>query len=309
MKLIYAGAPAFSLPAFERILAEGHEVLAVLTQPDRPFGRKGILTPTPLKALALQRGVRALDYPKVREHAEELASLGADLMVTCAYGQLLTQQVLDAFPAGVYNIHASLLPRWRGASPIQHAILAGDAETGITVMKTDIGLDTGDVLLTRTVPLDGTETADSLSATLAKEGAEAIAAALPLIAAGAPALTPQRGEATLCKKIGKEQCAVDFSRPAAELSRLVRAMNPQPLAFSSLRGAAVNFYYALPEGGEAEGACGQVVRADKAGIFIKAGEGILRVTELQLAGGKRLRAADLVNGRKVCVGDVFGAQR
>ena len=311
MKLVYAGSPAFSLPPFERILAEGHEVLAVLTRPDKPFGRKGVLTPTPLKALARERGIPVLDFPKVRDHAEELAALGADAMITCAYGQILTQPVLDAFLLGVFNIHASLLPRWRGASPIQHAILAGDKETGVTIMKTDIGLDTGDVLLSRTVPLSGTETAGELSEALAREGAEAIAQAIPLIAAGGllgmgRVLSPQEGEPTLCKKIEKGQCLLDFSRPAEELSRLVRAMSPQPLAYSFLRGAAVNFYYALPEEGEA--APGHIVRADKTGICIGTVSGILRVLELQAAGGKRMKAADFVNGRKAAVGDVFGKE-
>lgn len=312
MKIVYAGAPAFSLAPFASILAEGHEVVAALTQPDKPFGRKGVLTPTPLKALAQEKGIPVLDYAKVRDHAQELSSLGADLMVTCAYGQILTQPVLDAFPLGVFNIHASLLPRWRGASPVQHAILAGDAETGVTIMKTDIGLDTGDVLFSRRVPLSGTETSGELSQTLSQVGAEAICEALPLIAAGAltgrgAALTPQEGEPTLCKKISKEQCAVDFSRPAEELSRLVRAMDPQPLAYTSLRGVAVNLCYALPEEGEA--APGLVVRADKAGIFIGTGKGLLRVAELQFAGGKRMKAADAVNGRKVRAGDVFGDAR
>ena len=305
MKIVYAGAPAFSRPPLEKLLSAGHTVAAVLTQPDKPFGRKARLTPTPLKAFAVQEGIPVLDFARVREHAAELSATGADLMVTCAYGQLLTREVLDAFPRGVYNIHASLLPRWRGASPIQHAILAGDAKTGVTVMKTDEGLDTGDVLLSRPLSLDGTETAGTLSQKLSALGGECIADALALLEKGEAPLTPQAGEATLCKKIKKEQCLLDFSRPAEELSRLVRAMNPQPLAWSLLRGAPVNFYYALPE--EGEGAPGQIVRADKTGIYIAAGGGVLRVTELQFAGGRPVRAADAVNGRKVCAGDVFGA--
>ena len=305
MKIVYAGAPAFSLPPLEKLLSAGHTVAAVLTQPDKPFGRKAQLTPTPLKAFAVQEGIPVLDFARVREHAAELSATGADLMVTCAYGQLLTREVLDAFPLGVYNIHASLLPRWRGASPIQHAILAGDAKTGVTVMKTDEGLDTGDVLLSRPLSLDGTETAGTLSQKLSALGGECIADALALLEKGEAPLTPQAGDATLCKKIKKEQCLLDFSRPAEELSRLVRAMNPQPLAWSLLRGAPVNFYYALPE--EGEGAPGQIVRADKTGIYIAAGGGVLRVTELQFAGGRPVRAADAVNGRKVRAGDVFGA--
>lgn len=308
MKIVYAGAPVFSVPPLEQLLAAGFCVCAVLTQPDRPVGRKAKLTPTPLKTFAEGAGIPVLCYEKVRAHAAELAALGADVMVTCAYGQILTQEVLDAFPGGVYNIHASLLPRWRGASPIQHAILAGDAETGVTVMKTDVGLDTGDILLSRAVRLDGTETAATLSRTLSALGGACICEALAAVGAGRATFTPQGEGATLCKKIRKDACAVDFTHPAAELSRLVRAMAPEPLAFSSLRGTPVNFGYALPA--EGEGApCGRVLRADKTGIYIAAGEGALRVTELQFAGGKMLRAADAVNGRKVAVGDLFGDGR
>lgn len=304
MKLVFAGTPAFAVPSLEA-LAEKFDIAAVLTQPDKPQGRKGVLTPSPVKAAALARGIPVLQPEKLKADFSALAAVRADLMVTCAYGQLLTREVLDAFPLGVYNIHASLLPRWRGASPIQHAILAGDAKTGVTVMKTDEGLDTGDVLLSRPLSLDGTETAGTLSQKMSALGGECIADALALLEKGEAPLTPQAGEATLCKKIKKEQCLLDFSRPAEELSRLVRAMNPQPLAWSLLRGAPVNFYYALPE--EGEGAPGQIVRADKTGIYIAAGGGVLRVTELQFAGGRPVRAADAVNGRKVCAGDVFGA--
>ena len=311
MKIVYAGAPAFSVPPLEKLLAAGFCVCAVLTQPDRPVGRKAKLTPTPLKAVAERAGIPVLAFERVREHAADLAALGADVMVTCAYGQILTQAVLDAFARGVYNIHASLLPRWRGASPIQHAILAGDAETGVTVMKTDVGLDTGDILLARALPLDGTETAASLADRLSALGGECICEALAALEQGRAALTPQ-GEtgATLCKKIRKDACAVDFSLSAVRLSRLVRAMAPEPLAFSSLRGTPVNFGYALPaEGIACAEECGRVLRADKTGIYIATGEGALRVTELQFAGGKMLRAADAVNGRKVAVGDVFGELR
>lgn len=310
MKYVYAGAPAFSVPPLEKMLAAGFSVCAVLTRPDRPVGRKARLTPTPLKAFAESAGIPVLDCERVRDHAPDLAALGTDALVTCAYGQILTQEVLDAFPRGVYNIHASLLPRWRGASPIQHAILAGDAETGITVMKTDVGLDTGDILLRRSLPLDGTETAATLSPALAELGGDCICEALSALEKGSAVFTAQ-GEAgvTLCKKIRKEDAAVDFSRSAAELSRLVRAMAPEPLAYSSLRGTAVNFGYALPAEEAGAGACGQVLRADKSGIYVQTGGGVLCVTELQFAGGKMLRAADAVNGRKVAVGDVFGEMR
>lgn len=307
MKLIYAGAPAFSVPPLQALRAAGFTVLAVLTQPDRPVGRKAVLTPTPLKAYALREGIPVLDFARVRDNVPALAASGADVLVTCAYGQILTQEVLDTFPAGVYNIHASLLPRWRGASPIQHAILAGDRETGITVMRTDIGLDTGDILLQKRIPVSEEETSETLSARLSELGSQAIAEALCAVERGEARFTKQPQEGvTLCKKIGKADCEADFTKSAEQLSRLIRAMAPQPLAFSRLHGKLVNFYFAQACEEEGEGVCGQVIRADKSGIFVKTGEGCLRILQLQPEGGKCMRAADFVNGRKVFVGDVFG---
>ena len=311
MKIVYAGAPEFSVAPLKSLTDAGFCVVAVVTQPDKPVGRKAVLTPTPLKSYALSQGIPVYDFAKIREHVPELGSLGADVMVTCAYGQLLTQEVLSAFPKGVYNIHASLLPRWRGASPIQHAILAGDEKTGVTVMKTDIGLDTGDMLLCEEAPVLPCDTAATLSEKLSLLGGGCIVRALKELESGTAAFTKQDGtRATLCKKIKKEECAVDFSRTSAEICNLIHAMNPAPLAFSYLRGAPVNLFFAQPaEAERAEGArAGEVVRADKTGIYVRAGEGIVRILELQAAGGKRMRAADFVNGRKVAVGDVFSKE-
>ena len=308
MKIIYAGAPAFSVMPLAALQDAGFEVAAVVTQPDKPTGRKAVLTPTPLKSFALSRDIPVLDFAKIRDHIAELKEIGADAMVTCAYGQILTQQVLDSFPAGVYNIHTSLLPRWRGASPVQHAILAGDKETGVTVMRTDIGLDTGDILLQEKIEISLSDTAATLSERLSQMGAKLIVAALRAVQEGTAVFRRQLQEgATLCKKICKEECLVDFSKPAEELSCLIRAMSPEPLAFSRLHGKLVNFYFAEAAEGDAEGACGEVVRADKTGIYVKTGRGILKISELQQEGGKKLKAADFVNGRKISVGDVFGA--
>ena len=307
MKLIYAGAPAFSVPPLRALREAGFTVLAVLTQPDKPVGRKAVLTPTPLKSYALEEGIPVLDFARVRDNVPALSALGADVLVTCAYGQILTQEVLDAFPAGVYNIHASLLPRWRGASPIQHAILAGDRETGVTVMRTDIGLDTGDILLRESFPLSEEETSETLSQNLSEAGSRAIVQALRLLESGGAQFVrqPQEG-VTLCKKIGKADCEADFTQSAQSVCRLIRAMNPQPLAFSRLHGKIVNFYFAQACAEEGEGVCGQVIRADKSGIYVKAGEGCVRILQLQPEGGKCMCAADFVNGRKVSVGDIFG---
>ena len=307
MRYIYAGAPAFSVPPLQQMLAAGFCVCAVLTRPDRPVGRRARLTPTPLKAFAQEAGIPVLDYERVRDHAADLAALGADALVTCAYGQILTQEVLDAFPRGVYNIHASLLPRWRGASPVQHAVLAGDEYTGVTVMRTELGLDSGDMLLSRRV-LVGEKTAGELLAELSALGAEAIVEALKKVESGTAVFTPQGEEGvTFCKKIKKEDCRVDFSRPAQEVCRLVRAMCPEPLAFTALRGGLINLLAAQPAPAEAgTGQPGEVLRADKRGILVQAGEGCVRILSLQFEGGKPLRAADAVNGRKISPGDVLG---
>ena len=308
MKIVYAGAPAFSVAPLKSMLEAGFEVCAVLTQPDKPVGRKAVLTPTPLKAFAAECGIPVLDFPKVREHVAELSAVGADCMVTCAYGQILTAEVLAAFSLGVYNIHASLLPRWRGASPIQHALLAGDEVTGITVMRTDVGLDTGDMLLVRKTAIDPDDTAETLAAKLSLLGGECIVEALRDLAAGTAVFVPQpEAGVTLCKKIRKEECAVDFRKTPQEVCDLIRAMNPAPLAYAYLRGAPVNLYFAVPAPAEEAGGAqaGEVVRADKTGIYVRTGEGVVKVLELQAAGGKRMRAADFVNGRKIAVGDVL----
>lgn len=307
MKIIYAGAPAFSVVPLSALLDAGFCVAAVVTQPDKPTGRKAILTPTPLKSFALSRNIPVLDFAKLREHIGELGSVGADAMVTCAYGQILTQQVLDCFPSGVYNIHTSLLPRWRGASPVQHAVLSDDKETGVTIMRTDIGLDTGDILLQEKTEISLSDTAATLSERLSQIGAKLIVEALRAVETGKAIFCKQPQEGvTLCKKIRKEDCLVDFSKAATDISCLIRAMSPEPLAFSRLHGKLVNFYFAEASEGDAEGVPGQVIRADKSGIYVLTGSGILKILELQLEGGKKLRAADFVNGRKISVGDIFG---
>lgn len=308
MKIVYAGADArMSVAPLQALLAAGFDIAAVVTQPDRPVGRKRLLTPNAVKVCAQGAGLPVYCFERIRDHAAELAALGCGAMVTCAYGQILTQEVLDAFPRGVYNIHASLLPRWRGASPVQHAVLAGDEYTGVTVMRTELGLDSGDMLLSRRV-LVGEKTAGELLAELSALGAEAIVEALKKVESGTAVFTPQGEEGvTFCKKIKKEDCRVDFSRPAQEVCRLVRAMCPEPLAFTTLRGGLINLLAAQPAPAEAgTGQPGEVLRADKRGILVQAGEGCVRILSLQFEGGKPLRAADAVNGRKISPGDVLG---
>lgn len=293
---------------FRALREAGFCVAAVLTQPDKPTGRKRILTPNPMKVAAQEAGVPVFDFARVRDHAAALAAVGADCMVTCAYGQILTADVLAAFPRGVFNVHTSLLAPLAGArSPIQSAILAGDAETGVTIMRTELGLDTGDVLLRARLPIEETDTAGTLADKLFALGAACIVTALTQVEQGTETYEKQNeADATFCQKDQKEDGALDFTGSARQLCRLVRAMDPEPLAFTRCGGKLVNILSAIPAEGAA-GACGEVVRADKTGIYVAAGDGCLCIRALQFEGGKRLSAADAVNGRKVCVGDVFGA--
>lgn len=303
MKIVYAGSPEYAVAPLRALLEAGCEVVAVLTQPDKPAGRKRVLTPTPVKQSALAAGLPVLDFARVREHVEELKAFGADVMITCAYGQLLSQEILNAFPLGVYNLHASLLPNYRGASPVQSAILAGEKFTGVTVMKTELALDCGGILLVKRCAVGG-KTCGELSKELSALSAEAAVEAVGILKSGEPQLLLQdEAQATYCKKIFKEDAAVDFSRPAVNVANLINAMSPSPSAFAELNGGAVNLLKAEPC--EGSGECGLVLSADKRGIVVGCGENAVLISLLQFAGGKVLSAADAVNGRKIKAGDKF----
>lgn len=303
MKIVYAGSPEYAVAPLKALLEAGCEVVAVLTQPDKPTGRKRVLTPTPVKQSALAAGLPVLDFARVREHVEELKAFGADVMITCAYGQLLSQEILNAFPLGVYNLHASLLPNYRGASPVQAAILAGEEYTGVTVMKTELALDCGGILLVKRCAVGG-KTCGELSKELSALSAEAAVEAVGILKSGEPQLLLQdEAQATYCKKIFKEDAAVDFSQPAEKVANLINAMSPSPAAFAELNGGAVNLLKAEPC--EGSGECGLVLSADKRGIVVSCGENAVLISLLQFAGGKVLSAADAVNGRKIKAGDKF----
>ncbi len=306
MKIVFAGTPQFAVAPLKALISAGFEVASVLTQPDKPQGRKQILTPSPVKLAAQEAGIPVLQPAKLKEDFSALASVGADAMVTCAYGQILTQAVLDIFPKGVWNVHASLLPAYRGAAPIPRAIIEGETETGVTIMKTDVGLDTGDILFSRAIPIAETDTCGTLSEKLSALGAEAIVQAVRQIAQGNVTLTPQ-GEGFVCKKVQKQ--AVDFSRSAKEVSRLIRGLSPSPLAYGKIGDTLLHFYgaEALPWAG-AE-ACGAVLSdSPKTGLIVKCGTGAVKITELQPAGGKRMPASAFLNGKKLAKGACFEKQ-
>lgn len=314
MKIVFAGTPEFAVAPLQKIIDAGFEVVGVITQTDKPQGRKGILTPPPVKLLAEKHAIPVLQPVKIREEVEAVKSLGGDILITCAYGQILTQAVLDTFPMGVWNIHAGLLPQYRGASPIQSCILNGETETGVSIMKTELGLDCGDVLLVEKTPISETETYGELSNRLSLLGAELIVKALRLLESGAYTLTPQGEEGVgVVRKINKEQALVDFSKTQREIIDLVRGMNPAPVAYALLAGDKVNIYRAekavLTEEEQAvcdTAVCGEVLSdKPKRGLLVKCQDGAVKLLEVQAAGGKRISGGDFINGRKAQKGQVF----
>ncbi len=303
MKIVFAGSPAYALPAL-KALCEKCEVVGVLTQPDKPVGRKKILTPTPVKQYALQAGIPVVDLPGIRNRVGEVKALGGDAMITCAYGQILSKEILLSFPKGVWNLHASLLPKYRGASPIQSAILAGERYTGVTVMKTEETLDSGDILLVKRCEV-GDKTCGELSEELSVLSAQAAVEAVDYIEEENPQLLLQdEAQATYCKKIKKEDARIDFCR-ASEVVRLVNAMSPAPLAYCRLNGVQLNIYKAVLCESASAGRPGEVLSADRKGIVVACAEGAFGIVKAQFAGGRPLSAADIVNGRKIKAGDVL----
>ncbi|QND87261.1 Methionyl-tRNA formyltransferase [Chromobacterium vaccinii] len=306
MKLIFAGTPEFAAAALRALIGAGHEIALVLTQPDRPAGRGMKLKPSPVKEVALAHGLRVEQPEKLRGNLgaqQMMRDVGAEVMVVAAYGLILPQDVLEIPARGCLNIHASLLPRWRGAAPIQRAILAGDAETGITIMQMDVGLDTGDMLSIHPLAIAAAETAATLHDKLAACGAQAIVETLGRLDAIQPQKQPEDG-VTYAQKLSKAEAEVDWTLPAEDVARAIRAYNPAPGAFTALNGEPLKLWLASAEAGSAEP--GAVVSADVDGVLVGAGQGLVRLTVLQAAGGKRLAARDFVAGKNLPAGTRLG---
>lgn len=308
MRVIFIGTGDIGLPALGRLIQE-HEVAAVVAQPDKPAGRKQELAPPPTKRLALEHGIAVLQPRRIREPeaVAQLAALAPEVIVVMAYGQILPKAVLDLPSKACLNLHASILPRHRGAAPIQASILAGDAETGITVMWMDEGLDTGDILFIRRLPVRDAETGGSLHDRLAALAPGALAEALSLLAAGAAPRLPQDGAlATYAAKLSRQSGVIDWSASCRAIDRQVRAMNPWPASSATLGDPAggskkLKVFSAIPcpeTGGEP----GTVLRADKRGILVAAGEGSVLLTEVQLEGKRRMPVADFLPGHPVAPG-------
>jgi methionyl-tRNA formyltransferase len=307
LKIIFAGTPQFAASALQALLTNKFEVVAVLTQPDRPAGRGMQLLASPVKQLALQFGIPVLQPVslKTAEIQQELAALHADVMVVAAYGLILPLAVLNMFKHGCLNIHASLLPRWRGAAPIQRAILAGDAETGVTIMQMDVGLDTGNMLLKQSCRIEPEETSHTLHDKLAVLGAEAIVSVLNDLQKLSPVGQVQDADfATYAQKIVKSEAALDWGLTAQQLALAVRAYNPVPVAYTLLNGTAIKIWQASVSAGNA-GEAGSVVMIDKKGIHVACGKDALCLEVLQRPGGKALPAPQFIQGLSVKVGDRF----
>jgi methionyl-tRNA formyltransferase len=301
LRIVFAGTPEFSVPSLQACRASGAEVVAVYTQPDRPAGRGRKLTPGPVKQAALAAGL-PVEQPASLKSTDAQAALAAyapDLLVVIAYGLILPRAVLALPRLGGWNVHASLLPRWRGAAPIQRAILAGDSETGVALMQMEAGLDTGPVLLEARTPIHPGETGGSLHDRLALLGAQVLAEGLRRTLAGEVlAATPQAAAgATYAHKLDKAEARLDFAQPAIVLERKVRAFNPWPVAEGGIAGEHVRIWaaHALPRSHDA--APGSLLAVGREGITLACGEGALCVTALQRPGGKRISAVDYLNAR------------
>jgi len=308
MRVLFIGTGDIGLPSLEWLLSTPkHSVVGVVTQPDKPVGRKQVLTPPQIKVRALAAGLTVLQPLKIRHAVEELKVFNADVAVVIAYGQILSRAVLDVPLLGCLNVHTSLLPRHRGAAPIQAAIRDGDTETGVTIMFMDEGLDTGDILLMQRLPIAADDTGGSLHDKLAQQAPEALEAALDLLATGHPPREKQdESKVTHVRKLTRQDGRIDWTRPAIELDRLIRAFTPWPGTSCLLKDAQMKIHRAqVIAHADACPVPGTIVSATADGILVSCGNGLLNLLEVQIEGGKRLPAADFLRGHPLQAGDVL----
>jgi len=302
LKIIYAGTPEFAVQALESLLESGHQVLAVYTQPDRPAGRGRKLQPSPVKSCALRHELAVYQPESFSEPSdlEQLAGFQADLMIVAAYGLLLPESVLNTPRLGCINIHASLLPRWRGAAPIQRAILAGDDETGITIMQMDKGLDTGDMLASASVPIGTNCTAADLHDQLRSLGADLLVDTLGRLEAGElEARRQDNSRATYADKLSKQEARIDWNQDAETIQRQVRAYVPWPVSFTQLQGESLRIWGASIDDTHRSSGPGEVIDHNQDGLFVSCRDSVLKITEMQIAGKKRCQAAEVSNSRNL----------
>jgi methionyl-tRNA formyltransferase len=305
LKICFFGTPEFALPSLSALIDNGYDIAAVVTQPDRPKNRGGKMTQPPVKTLAQKHGIKVLQYDKIRtQGVDDLKSLGADIFVTAAYGQILSEEILRIPSLGCINVHGSLLPKYRGPAPIQWCIINGESTTGITTMYTDIGVDTGDMILKEETPILPEETAEELYARLSVMGGGVLVDTLELIKEGKAPRTPQNeAEASHYPMLKKQHGRIDFTKTSVQIKNLVRGVNPWPGAYGSIDGSVIKIWK-VAIAPDMPGEAGQIFISPKQGIAVKTGDGCIAIEELQIAGSKRLTAVDFLRGRKL-PGDRF----
>lgn len=308
MRVIFMGTPDFAVETLEEIIKAGHEVVLVVSQPDKAVGRSKALRYTPVKACAIEHGIEVYQPEKVREAAcvEYLRGYAPDIIIVEAFGQIIPKAILDMPRYGCVNVHASLLPKYRGAAPIQWAVINGDMVTGVTTMRMNEGLDTGDMILKQEVIIREDETSGSLFEHLSKVGAKLCVKTMEAIEAGTATYTPQNDEeATHTKKIYKELGSIDWTRDAKTIECLIRGLDPWPSAYTRLNDKTLKIWKAKVIPGESDTAPGCIVKVEKAGITVQTGEGMLLLTEIQLEGKKRMSVESFLNGYPVEAGTYF----
>ncbi len=305
MNIVFAGTPEFSVPCLKALLEHGHTVSAVYTQPDRPAGRGRKPRPSPVKQVALEHGLTIHQPTSLAQETQVLLKLKPDLIIVIAYGLMLPQKILELPRYGCINVHASLLPRWRGAAPIQRAIEAGDSTTGISIMQMDQGLDTGDILLLSEISIDDEDTSASLHDKLAILGAGCLMQVLQQLEQGALKAVAQDNDlACYASKLSKDEARIDWSKPAVELQRKIRALNPWPVCYCLRQQQRLRIWQAsLDHSAKPSTVPGEVLRADKDGIVVQTGVAALRLTCLQAEGGKALTAREFLNGHNITIGE------
>lgn len=311
MKIVFFGTPDYAAGALEALLKAGHEITAVVTQPDRPKGRSGEPVPSPVKVCAARNGIPVMQPRRVKrpQAIEELKRYPAEVYVVAAFGQILSQEILDIPSGGCLNIHASLLPRYRGASPIQHAIIDGERETGITVMQMDAGIDTGDILYKKEIAIEAEDNYETLHDKLTKLGGEAIVEALALMEEGKLIPEKQQEEfSCYAPLIDKSMGEIDFAEDAEAIDRRIRAMTPWPSAYTGYRGKQLKIWHATPTlAANSFGRIpGEILKVDRDSILVAAGRGAIVIDELQLEGKKRMKARDFLLGVKMQPGEILG---
>lgn len=312
MRVVFMGTPDFSVGTLRELVKAGHEVVGVVSQPDKPKGRGKSLMPTPVKEAALELGLPVYQPKKVREpeFIEILRKLEPEVIVVVAFGQIIPQEILDLPPYGCINVHASLLPKYRGAAPIQWAVINGEPQSGVTIMKMDAGLDTGDMITKVVVPIAEEETGGSLFDKLSAAGARLLVDTLPSLTNGTAVYEkqPEESPTPYAAMIQKQMGNIDWNRPAVEIERLVRGLNPWPSAYTKLKGKTLKIWKAqVIEESENDAALapGTVIQADTHGLYVKTGQDILNITELQLEGKKRMDTPAFLRGYTVETGSVL----